>query len=94
VRFVGVRQGIGVGNKKEIVRRENFGEWVEWPIDVSFNPTPKRVTVRKDGSLETWLLMPGESAPYSKARPGIEALRIQEEEEMRADQPDGDLTLR
>lgn len=94
VRFVGVRQGIGVGRGAEIVRRDNFGEWVEWPIDISFAPMPKRVTVRKDLSLETWERMPGVSSEYSKARCGAEGVRIREYTEMLEEQPDGDLTLR
>jgi hypothetical protein len=78
-----------------VTRSENFGEWKEWPLDISFEPTPKRSSARKDNTLNTWLYSPsgGMSAPYTKAHGGIEAARIKEYQEMIEEQPDCDLTL-
>lgn len=108
VRFIGVRQGIDCnpeGRKlldegerigpEHVTRRATFGEWVEWPLEVTFAPAPKRVTVRRDKTLECWERYPGGgmSAPYDKAFPGLEAVLIQDYQTMIEEQPDCDLTL-
>lgn len=108
VRFVGVRQGIdcdAAGRKlleegkpisnENVTRRDTFGEWIEWPLEVTFKPAPKRVTVRKDMTLECWERYPGGgvSAPYNKAHVGAESLALQQYKEMIEEQPDCDLTL-
>lgn len=104
VRFIGVRQGIDCNAEgrallkagkpitgEHVTRRDNFGEWVEWPLKITFAPAPKRVTVRKDMTLECWERYPGESAPYNKAFGGLDALMIQQYQKMIEEQPDGDL---
>lgn len=108
VRFVGVRQGITCNEEgrellkqgrqitgEHVTRQDSFGEWVEWPLEVSFKPAPKRVTVRRDMTLECWERYPGggESAPYNKAFGGLDALTVQQYANMIEDQPDCDLQL-
>lgn len=108
VRFVGARQGLTINAEgkrllaqgqritgEHVTRSDDFSEWVEWPLEINFHPAPKRVTVRRDRTLETWDRYPGggESAPYNRAFGGVDALTIQQFQEMSEEQPDGDLTL-
>lgn len=95
VRFVGARQGIRKGKGDEIVRSESYGRWVDYPIDVSFDPHPKRAEVRPDMSLSCWERWPGDSMPYKKAEAekSREARRIRRYQRILLDQPDGDLSV-
>lgn len=72
-----------------------FGTWANHPVDVTFKPDPKRAEVRRDFKLTCWENMPLESTPYDRADASDpETLALREEEEMRADQADGDVCLR
>jgi hypothetical protein len=100
VRFVGLRQGIRRSARPDrrtrqytYTRDDHFADWLQWPMQVTFDPQPKRAYVRDDLSLACHPRVPGESAPYDNACEDPETLALREEEEMRADQPDGDLTL-
>lgn len=77
-------------------RAKNYGEWIVRPIEMSFNPLPKRAGLGdKIGTahqLQTRkLLMNLESSPYNRAtsEESVE-LRFATDETM--EQPDGDLT--
>lgn len=40
-RFVGAKSGLRLA-PGGVVRHPKYGEWIDWPIQVSFNPLPKR----------------------------------------------------
>lgn len=91
-RFLGAKQGIGIGAGGEIVKRKHFGEWVQWPVKVSFNPTPKRKRINPGNSLACWNRMAGESKMYDKGVIGSEGKAMKELQELLEDSGD-DLTL-
>lgn len=66
-RFIGARSGVTWSRKTGCVRREDYGDWVDWPIEVTFDPKPKRMAVREDGGLVAWTNFKVPSLPYKKA---------------------------
>lgn len=96
-RFVGARTSVYLTPKGQIKRREAYGEWEPWPIDVSFDPMPKREKVLGDGRRLLVRDVGGRaSSPYPPAlgeapvmTPEIIALMFAEQ--VLLDQPDADL---
>lgn len=77
-RFVGAKSGITIGKKSGVKRSDDYGDWVEHPICVSFNPLPKRVR-RIDGNrLQCHNYLDWESVPYKPAAipPDVEGTLI------------------
>ncbi len=66
-RFVGAKTGMSFTPGKGVRRDPNYGEWVDWTTDVTFDPKPKRERIREDGSLKCWDWFEAPSLPYEKA---------------------------
>lgn len=88
-RFVGAKSAITYGANSGYTRSPNYGEWVDHKIQVSFNPYPKRKSVRADGSLEPWGYFDWESVPYDPATKSPEAVMLALAELIALEQPDG-----
>lgn len=69
-RFVGAKTGVyripSENGKLRVKRREDYGQWVMRPVEMSFSPLPKRERVEVDGRLSLRRVQ-GDSAPYSKS---------------------------
>lgn len=92
-RFCGAKssisvRGIETGNLS-FHRSPEYGQWVKRPIDLSFNPMPKRESVC-DGRLKTRTVS-GESAPYVRALSAVspETIALKMAEIEAEEQPDG-----
>ena len=89
-RFIGAKSAVHYrASDDSYWRGDDYGEWVEHRIKVSFNPLPKRRRIRADGSLEAWDYFDWESEPYKEAVKSPEALLLQLAEQMAEEQPDG-----
>lgn len=89
-----VRKGPGKG-LVWVKRGDEFCDWTDYDMKVSFGPDPKRAEVLRGGRLAPWEYMPGESAPYDRASvEDPEALEARRLELMMAEQPDGDVVMR
>lgn len=85
-RFVGAKSGVhivtskdGDAKKARFVRSTDLGDWVDYPIKVSFHPMPKRTGIEPGGRLTPIAGVPWASAPYDPAMsdPELEAMRRQ-----------------
>lgn len=90
-RFIGAKSAINhVGD--EYRRSKQYGQWVHRPIEMSFNPLPKRERIMEDGvSLELRSLPGQTSMPYKRAI-GLrapEAILLQAAQIEADQQPDG-----
>jgi hypothetical protein len=67
-----------------------YGQWVTRPVEMSFNPMPKRSEVNKDGYTLKLRKLPREleSMPYKNVIKSIERLMIEEVKSMLEEQPD------
>lgn len=104
-RFVGAKSSISVGGVKAgrlaFKRAPNYGEWIQRPVELTFDPFPKRSHVRQDKTLEVWKFpcdkFPREmsSIPYKNAMPkragmtSLEAILLREAQEQALEQPGG-----
>jgi hypothetical protein len=88
-RFCGAKSSIS----KAINRSENYGEWVPYSIDVTFNPHPKRESIRPDNSLTLWENLDWESIPYSAALESPEAKALKMLEVLADEQPNADFCV-
>jgi hypothetical protein len=97
-RFVGAKTGVHyVASKRAHVRSADYGQWVERPITLDFDPLPKRARIERHGSwgMLTLRRMPRgqESAPYDRSIVSPEATELLRQKVEDAEQPDGgDLT--
>ncbi len=66
-RFIGAKTGLRFTAKGGVVRSPDYGEWVDWPTEVSFDPRPKRERVNSDGTLKCWDRFDAPSLPYENA---------------------------
>jgi hypothetical protein len=91
IRFVGAKSGVRqVRSSGEAKRSPDYGEWIPFPMKVSFNPLPKRRRVLGQ-RLECWQDVGWESHPYDAAVESPEAKALKLFTEMVLEQPDGDL---
>lgn len=90
-RFIGAKTGISYGKKSGYTRSKYYGEWVKHPIQVTFNPAPKREAALADGRLAPWGRL-GESVPYNRALLSPEKLALQLAELIAEEQPNADFT--
>ena len=88
-RFVGAKSGFRTkgGQPK---RSKDLGEWIEYPIEVTFNPKPKRERVMRDGTLKPWAHLDYESVPYKRATLSPEAALLAIAQAIAEEQPDAD----
>jgi hypothetical protein len=94
-RFVGMRTGVQDRKSNGIVRDKNYGDWIDYPVEVSLTPLPKRERVLPDYRLKMFDAMTGYSAMYNKIkRLSPEAAAHQEVEEILGEQADGDFSER
>ena len=95
-RFIGAKNAISVGGKPESLRYTrsiDYGRWKVRPVEMSFNPHPKRELTLSDGTL-TLRRVQGESAPYNKAITSEESDEMRRMVEEALEQPDGgDLSI-
>ncbi len=75
-------------------RKDDYGQWVNRPIKMTFSPLPKReLTIGEGGRLTLRRLPDLESAPYNKGIISPEALVLLQQALEEEEQPDGgDLT--
>jgi hypothetical protein len=66
-RFIGAKTGMSRKPDGRIVRHEKYGEWIDWPTEVSFDPRPKRKRVIEGNRLECWDWFNVPSLPYEAA---------------------------
>lgn len=90
-RFVGAKSGVSFGPKSGYTRSPEFGQWIDRPITLKFDPRHKRVRRRDDNSLECWGYLDFESAPYKKAVASTALEGELENREILDEQPDGDI---
>lgn len=69
-RFIGAKHAIsrgGVPGNRRYRRSPLYGRWVKRPVDMSFDPMPKRTRILEGGRLELRTIPPeATSAPYGK----------------------------
>ena len=73
----------------------DYGQWIVRPVEMSFDPMPKRALVNADGStlkLRSFSKYQ-ESIPYDRALISKEAIEMAEAETEMSEQPDGDYSL-
>lgn len=99
-RFVGLASGVTKYGDRPAVESESYGEWVDYPTDVSLAPRPKRFGVASAASspggaqrLQAWPRMPGESSPYKKGNCDAEAKAEEEAKRFLVDQESGDFEM-
>lgn len=66
-RFIGAKTGMKWTPKGGVRREKGYGEWLDWPTEVSFDPAPKREAVLEDGRLKCWDYFEAPSLPYDPA---------------------------
>lgn len=92
-RFVGAKSALTRGEKSEIITRSpDYGEWIPYPIRVTFNPLPKREEVLPDRRLRSMVYADWESVPYKNALKGPEALALEIADMIAEEQPDADFS--
>ncbi len=88
-RFVGAKTGITWGPKSGYKRRDDYGDWIPYPVKVSFNPHPKRSHITLDRSLAAWKYLDWDSVPYDPALKSHEALEMLLSKDIADEQPEG-----
>lgn len=75
-------------------RAPTFGQWITRPVDMSFDPMPKRAGLAADGKSLLLRAMPRdlESAPYKKAKMSQDARALKIGELEMLEQPDPDFS--
>lgn len=93
-RFIGAKSSISVswnGETPSFSRSPLYGQWIEKPIEMTFDPLPKRERINADNTLEMRSFNSDlESVPYNKGvmSPDARMLKMQLMEIL--EQPDGD----
>lgn len=91
VRFNGAKSSINVRKgpvRWECNRSERYGQWTPRPIEMSFNPLPKRAAIEADGSLRMRYFGPTlESIPYNRALQSPDAMLLRALEMLDLEQP-------
>jgi hypothetical protein len=90
VRFVGAKSALHRHADGTVNRSDDYGEWVEHGVKLSFTPAPKRRTRLPDGRLVPWARAAWQSFPYQAAEPSPEAAHLTIADEQLMEQPDGD----
>lgn len=91
-RFVGAMSGIYKTPSGEYLRSNDYGEWVDREIKLSFSPLPKR-ELGRGNVLLTRNFRGQETTPYDAALVSPEAEELQRETTEMLEQPDGDYVL-
>jgi len=88
-RFIGAKTGTSYSESKGYSRSKFYGEWISWPVSVSFHPEPKRQAILTDGRLQPWESKP-ESVPYDRALVSPDKLMLQLAQIIAEEQPNAD----
>jgi hypothetical protein len=89
-RFIGAKSGVTWTKKGGAKRSAMYGEWVDWSVNVSFDPEPKRPTIRADNTLACWDWVEEPTVPYGKAMRSIETELMKLAQLIAEEQPDAD----
>jgi hypothetical protein len=90
-RFVGAKTGVSWSPREGAKRSKNYGEWIDWPTEVSFDPRPKRERVEADGrTLKCWDYFAAPSLPYDSAMKTDEDVLLQLAGLIAEEQPNAD----
>lgn len=66
-RFVGAKSGMSFHRSTGVKRSPNYGQWIDWPTEVNFDPRPKRRDIDPDSNaLRCWEYFDAPSLPYTK----------------------------
>ncbi len=66
-RFIGAKSGVSWTKKGGAKRDSHYGDWIDWGINVSFDPKPKRREIRGDNTLVCHERFNPPTTPYKKA---------------------------
>lgn len=88
-RFVGAKSSIHK-SRRGYTRGDDYGEWVNHTIEVSFNPQPKRRGFGSNQRLLPWQHFEWESEPYKPAIKSPEAVALMLAEQIALEQPDSE----
>lgn len=91
-RFIGAKTGVtrsGVPGAYVYKRSRDFGQWITRPVDMGFDPLPKREGVGEGGRLGLRSFPELVSAPYRKGVVSPEARQLRAQADEDAEQPDG-----
>jgi hypothetical protein len=66
-RFIGAKSGLSWSASEGVKRSPKYGEWIDWPVEVSFDPRPKRCAIEPNNSLRCWQYFDAPSLPYQNA---------------------------
>lgn len=89
-RFIGAKTGLSFAPKSGVKRSPDYGEWVDWPTEVSFDPRPKRESVNADGTLNCWGYFDAPSLPYENALRDPESALLELAALIAEEQPNAD----
>lgn len=89
-RFIGAKTGVRWSRETGAVRDENYGRWIDWSVNVTFDPRPKRRAVRNDRTLVCWDNYIAPSMPYAKALRDEEAELMELAQIIAEEQPNAD----
>lgn len=92
-RFIGAKSGVRWTASKGAVRHEHYGDWLDWPIKITFDPRPKRRAKTADNQLVCWDWFGTPSLPYDNALKDKEAELLQLAALIAEEQPDFDFTM-
>lgn len=90
-RFVGAKTGMSWFPKVGVRRSPHYGEWIDWPTYIGFDPRPKRCGI-VDGRLTAWPRFDVESLPYKKAIRSEEDLALELAQTIAEEQPNADFS--
>ncbi len=91
-RFMGAKSSMSFTAKNGVKRSPDYGEWIDWPTEVSFDPRPKRESVNADGTLNCWEYFDAPSLPYENALKDPEAALLELAALIAEEQPNADFT--
>jgi hypothetical protein len=91
-RFNGAKSSLLFNYRKGYTRKEVYGQWTVLPVNMSFDPMPKREGVNHDGVTLQLRRFPDtkESVPYKKAVLSQEAKELQAAQNSLSEQPEHD----
>jgi hypothetical protein len=90
-RFIGAKSGVTWSPKQGVKRSKDYGEWVNHPVKVTFDPKPKREFI--DGqSLTPWKRFDAPSMAYSKFAQSPEAQMLALATLIAEEQPNADFS--
>lgn len=89
-RFMGAKTSIHYSSKNGYHRAWYYGEWVKRPVEMSFNPLPKRKRALPNGQLVLRRFSQElQSMPYRRARVSMDALMLKRLQDEVLEQPEG-----